>query len=96
MENSVDQAALHVQNASLDVQTASRLKVYVLPVGGAIVGGVVGGVLGGPIGAVAGLKVGAITAAAGGAAGAIGGALVGLRAKKFQRQKAEEQTKKTD
>ena len=85
IERNVDQAALHVDNANLNVQTATRLKLYALPVGGAILGGVVGGAVGGPIGAIAGLKVGAITAAAGGAAGAIGGALVGLKAKTLQR-----------
>ena len=41
------------------------MKLYLLPVGGALVGGVVGGVVGGPLGALAGLKIGAITAAAG-------------------------------
>ena len=89
VEDNVTQANLHVQVASLDVQTASRLQVYALPVGGAILGGVVGGVVGGPIGAFAGLKVGAITAAAGGAAGAIGGALVGLKARAFRRWKQD-------
>ena len=44
---------------------ASRYKLYLLPVGGAIVGGIVGGVVGGPLGALAGIKVGAITLAAG-------------------------------
>ena len=45
---------------------ASRLnvKLYLLPVGGALVGGVVGGVVGGPLGALVGLKAG-LTAAAG-------------------------------
>lgn len=85
----MNEAALHVQNASLSVQTSYRLKVYAMPVGGAILGGVVGGVVAGPIGALAGVKVGAITAAAGGAAGAIGGALVGLKAKAFRRWKED-------
>ena len=89
VEDNIDEAALHVHNASLSVQATSRLKLYALPVGGAILGGVVGGVVGGPIGAFAGIKVGAITAAAGGAAGAIGGALVGLRAKTFRRWKED-------
>lgn len=89
MEDSINEAALHVHDASLGIQTSSRLKLYALPVGGAIIGGVVGGVMGGPIGAIAGLKVGAITAAAGGAAGAIGGALVGLKAKTFRRWKED-------
>ena len=89
MEDNVNQAAVHVQAASLDVQTASRLSAYALPVGGAILGGVVGGVMGGPVGAFAGVKIGAITAAAGGAAGAIGGALVGLKARTFRRWKED-------
>ena len=87
MEDNVNQASVHVQAASLNVQTASRLQLYALPVGGAILGGVVGGVMGGPVGAFAGVKIGAITAAAGGAAGAIGGALVGLKARTFRRWK---------
>lgn len=87
VEDNVNTAGLHVQHASLSVQTASRLQLYALPVGGAILGGLVGGVMGGPVGAFAGVKVGAITAAAGGAAGAIGGALVGLKAKALRRWK---------
>ena len=45
---------------------ASRfnVKLYLLPVGGALVGGVVGGAVGGPLGALVGLKAG-LTAAAG-------------------------------
>lgn len=92
MESNIDQAALHVHHANLNVETAFRLKLYALPVGGAILGGVVGGVVGGPIGALAGLKVGAITAAAGGAAGAIGGALVGLKAKTLRRWTDDKKT----
>ena len=48
------------------VPQASRLnvKLYLLPVGGALVGGVVGGAVGGPLGALVGLKAG-LTAAAG-------------------------------
>ena len=61
-----------------------KLKAYVLPVGGAIVGGVLGGFLGGPIGAIAGLKVGAITAATAGTAGVLGGALLGYRVNQTQ------------
>ena len=43
--------------ADAQLQGTSRVKAYLLPVGGALVGGLVGGAVGGPIGAIAGFKV---------------------------------------
>ena len=59
----VDRQCSHVP---LPRPQASRfnVKLYLLPVGGALVGGVVGGAVGGPLGALVGLKAG-LTAAAG-------------------------------
>ena len=77
-----------------NLRTSDRLKAYVLPVGGAIVGGVLGGVVGGPVGAVAGLKVGALTAATAGTAGVLGGAFIGYRVRRatVEAEKKEEDT----
>ena len=74
-----EQAAGRVHEGVTDLRGGQRLKAYVLPVGGAIVGGVLGGAVAGPIGAVAGLKAGALTAATAGTAGVLGGAFIGYR-----------------
>ena len=74
-----EQAAGRVHEGVADLRGGQRLKAYVLPVGGAIVGGVLGGAVAGPIGAVAGLKAGALTAATAGTAGVLGGAFIGYR-----------------
>ena len=66
LECDVDSATVTVQNAGTQLEVGRRIKGYVFPVGGAIVGGVVGGVVAGPLGALAGLKVGALAAAAAG------------------------------
>lgn len=77
-----EQAAASVHGGVVNLQGGQRLKGYVLPVGGAIVGGVLGGVVGGPVGAVAGLKIGALAAATAGTAGVLGGAFIGYRVNK--------------
>ena len=87
MRQTVGSAGVHTHAGVNDIRGAHRLKGYVLPVGGAIVGGVLGGAVGGPVGAFAGLKVGALTATAAGTAGVVGGALIGLRVKKAQAEK---------
>lgn len=82
LSRKTESAAVRVQGGVANIRTADRLKAYVLPVGGAIVGGVLGGVVGGPVGAVAGLKVGALAAATAGTAGVLGGAFIGYRVRK--------------
>lgn len=78
-----------------DLRGGQRLKAYVLPVGGAIVGGVLGGIVGGPVGAIAGLKVGALTAATAGTAGIVGGAFLGYRVNisQLKAESADESTR---
>lgn len=66
MEMRVENAADHVQHGEVQLRVGQRLKSYVFPIGGAIVGGFVGGIVAGPLGALAGLKVAALTAAAAG------------------------------
>ncbi len=73
------------------IRGANRLKAYVLPVGGAIVGGILGGVVAGPVGVIAGLKVGALTATATGTAGIVGGALIGLKVRKANAEKDKQE-----
>lgn len=82
LKSRTESAAVRVERGVANLRTTDRLKAYVLPVGGAIVGGVLGGVVGGPVGAVAGLKVGALTAATAGTAGVLGGAFIGYRVRK--------------
>ena len=84
-----EQAADRVHVGLTDLRGGQRLKGYVLPVGGAVVGGVLGGVVAGPIGAIAGLKAGAITAATAGTAGILGGAFIGYKVRKANDQAAE-------
>lgn len=91
----IDVATSSVHAGQQELRKASRYKLYLLPVGGAIVGGIVGGVVGGPLGALAGLKVGAITLAAGGTAGAVGGAYMGYWRKKA-RDREEEEEERTE
>ncbi len=66
LEVKVEDAAVHVQHGEMQLQDGQRMKSYVFPVGGAIVGGFVGGIVAGPIGALVGLKVAALSAAAAG------------------------------
>lgn len=82
MESRTEQAAATVHVGVTDLRGGRRLKAYVLPVGGAIVGGVLGSVVGGPLGAIAGLKIGALAAATAGTAGVLGGAFIGYRVRK--------------
>lgn len=85
----VQSATVTVHGGVSNLRGADRLKGYVLPVGGAIVGGVLGGVVGGPVGALAGLKVGALTAATAGTAGVLGGAFIGYQVRKANAESAE-------
>lgn len=89
LRQNAESAGIRVREGVNDIRGGQRLKAYVLPVGGAIVGGVLGGVVGGPVGAFAGLKVGALTATAVGTAGVVGGALIGLRVRKAQEDKTD-------
>lgn len=82
LSRTTEQAADSVHGGVVSLRGGQRLKAYVLPVGGAIVGGVLGGAVAGPVGVFAGLKIGAITAATAGTAGALGGAFIGYRVKK--------------
>jgi hypothetical protein len=91
LDRRTEESAASVHAGVVDLRGGQRLKGYVLPVGGAIVGGVLGGVVGGPVGAVAGLKAGAITAATAGTAGALGGAFVGYRVRKSNDQAAQQE-----
>ncbi len=91
-----DTTNLSIHGGVANLRGGQRLKAYVLPVGGAIVGGVLGGFLGGPIGAVAGLKVGALTAATAGTAGVVGGAFLGYRVNKTQENAEEKVTEKEE
>lgn len=84
VDQRTDAAEIAVQGGVSQLRGVQKLKAYVLPVGGAVVGGVLGGVVGGPVGAFAGLKIGALTAATAGTAGALGGAFLGYRVKKSQ------------
>ncbi len=85
-----ESAAVAIHSGSAGLQLSQKLKAYVLPVGGAIVGGVLGSVVGGPVGAFAGLKIGALTAATASTAGALGGAFIGYRVRESKDVRSEE------
>lgn len=90
LNSRTEQAAASVHVGVADLRGGQRLKAYVLPIGGAIVGGVLGGAVGGPIGVVAGLKIGALAAATAGTAGVLGGALLGYKVRKATAESAEQ------
>ena len=92
LNSRTEQAAASVHVGVANLTGGERLKAYVLPVGGAIVGGVLGGAVGGPIGVVAGLKIGALTAATAGTAGVLGGAFIGYRVRKSTAESAEQES----
>ncbi|XP_043945319.1 syntaxin-17 isoform X3 [Protopterus annectens] len=73
IEDHVSTAAVNVEEGTKNLGKASKYKLAVLPVAGALIGGVVGG----PIGLLAGFKVAGVAAAVGGGVlGYTGGKLI--------------------
>lgn len=86
IEDHVSTAAVNVEEGTKNLGKASKYKLAVLPVAGALIGGVVGG----PIGLLAGFKVAGVAAAVGGGVlGFTGGKLI----QKKKREKIDQDLK---